>query len=211
MKKILLFAMSLIVAVCAVAQPKTTDKALWKQAKKKAKELTKEGWKIDGSKTLEAVLFNHYKKLLDEQNQELVSNVVGQTNIKSLNQAQRWAIVNAATSYATQAKTVIMGRVAAEVGATIADVGSPDNFYAAYENLVKAEIEGELKPSVCLYREKKDGGQFDYKIFYIVNEDAASKARIRAMENAVRESEFARLNADRISKFVREGFEVTAE
>ena len=95
MKKVLFVAMALLVACSAsFAQPKTSDKALWKQAQKKAKELTKEGWKVDGSKTLEAVLFDHYKKMLDENNQELIANVVGQTNIQTLNAAQRWAIVN---------------------------------------------------------------------------------------------------------------------
>ncbi len=211
MKKLLMVAMTLIVACGAIlAQPKTTDKALWKQAQKKAKELTKEGWKIDGSKTLDAVLFDHYKKLQDANNQELIANVVGQTNVRTLNAAQRWAIVNAATAYATQARMMVVGRVTSEVGGALEDVGSPDDFYAAYESRVAKELQGELKQSVSIYREKKDG-KLDYKIFYLVNEESAAKARMRAMENALRESEFARANAERISEFVREGFNVTSE
>lgn len=211
MKKLLMVAMTLIVACGAIlAQPKTTDKALWKQAQKKAKELTKEGWKIDGSKTLDAVLFDHYKKLQDANNQELIANVVGQTNVKTLNAAQRWAIVNAATAYATQARMMVVGRVTSEVGGALEDVGSPDDFYAACESRVAKELQGELKQSVSIYREKKDG-KLDYKIFYLVNEESAAKARMRAMENALRESEFARANAERISEFVREGFNVTSE
>ena len=204
-------AMALIVAIGGVlAQPKTTDKALWKQAQKKAKELKKEGWKIDGSKTMEAMLFDHYKKLTDPNNQELVANVVGQTNVQTLNAAQRWAIVNAATSYATQARMYVAGRITSEVGGALADIGTPDDFYAAYESRVATELQGELKQSISLYREKKDG-KLDYKIFYLVNEESASKARIRAMERAMLESEFARANAERISEFVRKGFPVTAE
>ena len=204
-------AMALIVAIGGVlAQPKTTDKALWKQAQKKAKELKKEGWKIDGSKTMEAMLFDHYKKLTDPNNQELIANVVGQTNVQTLNAAQRWAIVNAATSYATQARMYVAGRITSEVGGALADIGTPDDFYAAYESRVATELQGELKQSVSLYREKKDG-KLDYKIFYLVNEESASKARIRAMERAMLESEFARANAERISEFVRKGFPVTAE
>ncbi len=204
-------AMAVIVAIGALAQPKTSDKAIWKQAQKKAKELTKQGWKVDGSKTLDVMLFDHYKKLQDQNNQELIANVVGQTNIRTLNQAQRWAIVNAATSYATQAKMMVVGRVTSEVGgAAIQDLGSPDDFYAAYESRVATELQGELKQSISVYREKKDGG-LEYKIFYLVNEESASKARMRAMERAIQESEFARANAERISDFVREGFKVTAE
>lgn len=204
-------AMAVIVAIGALAQPKTSDKAIWKQAQKKAKELTKQGWKVDGSKTLDVMLFDHYEKLQDQNNQELIANVVGQTNIRTLNQAQRWAIVNAATSYATQAKMMVVGRVTSEVGgAAIQDLGSPDDFYAAYESRVATELQGELKQSISVYREKKDGG-LEYKIFYLVNEESASKARMRAMERAIQESEFARANAERISDFVREGFKVTAE
>jgi hypothetical protein len=211
MKKVLFVVMALLVACSAsFAQPKTSDKALWKQAQKKAKELTKEGWKVDGSKTLEAVLFDHYKKMLDENNQELIANVVGQTNIQTLNAAQRWAIVNAATAYATQARMMVVGRITNEVGGALADVGSPDDFYAAYESRVAAELQGELKQSISLYREKKEG-KLDYKIFYLVNEESASKARVRAMERAMQESEFARANAERISEFVREGFTLSAE
>ncbi|MBQ2067504.1 MAG: hypothetical protein II457_01090 [Paludibacteraceae bacterium] len=211
MKKLMMVAMAVIVAIGALAQPKTSDKAIWKQAQKKAKELTKQGWKVDGSKTLDVMLFDHYKKLQDQNNQELIANVVGQTNIRTLNQAQRWAIVNAATSYATQAKMMVVGRVTSEVGgAAIQDLGSPDDFYAAYESRVATELQGELKQSISVYREKKDGG-LEYKIFYLVNEESASKARMRAMERAIQESEFARANAERISDFVREGFKVTAE
>ena len=56
-----------------------------------------------------------------------------------------------------------------------------------------------------MYKEKKDGG-IDYKAYYIVNEEDAHKARLRAMQMAMEESEFARANAERISKFVNEAF-----
>lgn len=211
MKKLLVLAMGLIIAISgALAQPKTSDKDLWKQAKRTAKELTKEGWKIDDSKPLDVCLYEHNKKRRDSNDQQLISNVIGQTNVKTLNQAQRWAIVNAATRYATEARMMVVGRVINEVGAGLEDVGSPDDFYSAYESRVATELQGELKPSISLYRENKEG-KLEYKIFYLVNEDAASKARIRAMERAMQESEFARANAERISEFVREGFTVAAE
>lgn len=202
--------MGLIIAFSgAIAQPSNSDKALWKQAKKKAKELTKEGWKLDGSKTLDVCLYDHYKKLQDSDNQELISNVVGMTNIKTLNQAQRWAIVNATTRYATEARMTVVGKVTSEIGAGLEGVGSPEDFYAAYESRVATELQGQLKPSISLYRTK--GGRLEYKIFYLVNEDSASKARMRAMERAMQESEFARANAKRISEFVNEEVSVAAE
>ena len=205
-----MLAMGLIIAFSgAIAKPGNSDKVLWKQAKKKAKELTREGWKLDGSKTLDVCLYDHYKKLQDSDNQELISNVVGKTNIKTLNQAQRWAIVNAATRYATEARMTVVGKVTSEIGAGLEGVGSPEDFYAAYESRVATELQGQLKPSISLYRTKD--GRLEYKIFYLVNEDSASKARMRAMERAMQESEFARANAKRISEFVHEEVSVAAE
>ena len=81
-----------------------------------------------------------------------------------------------------------------------------DNFYAAYENLVSKEISGELTPSISIYRENKRGN-IEYRIYYLVNEDKALESRIRAMKNALVESEVARMNAEQISKFIKEGFD----
>ena len=43
--------------------------------------------------------------------------------------------------------------------------------------------------------------------YFLVDEEAASKARIRAYEQAVKESEAAQKMANKISDFVRAGFE----
>lgn len=211
MKK--MFAM-LLIAVMAIstgmAQPKTTDKSLWKSAKKMAKAFTKEGWKVDGSRSLEEMIYNHYQKLADENNQELIANVVGNTTVTTMNQGQQWASINAATSYAKQAKMMVVGRITNETGAGIDGAPSVDSFYEGYESQVVNEIRGELKKSFGIYREKNTGN-IDYRAFYLINEAAAAQARLRAMERAMVESEFARANADRISAFVREGFSIQNE
>ena len=41
-----------------------------------------------------------------------------------------------------------------------------------------------------------------------MDEDAAAAARIRAFENAMRESAAAQKHAEMVSKFIKEGFEV---
>lgn len=206
-----LFVLTLLgLFTCGVlfAQPKNSDKAVWKRAQKNAKLFAKEGWKVNGSRTLEEMLYAHYQKMNDE-NQELIANVEGNTSVKTLNQAQQWASSNAAASYAKQARMEVKMRIDGESGAGLQDNPSVDNFYQAYEATVATEINGELKKSFAMYKEKNNGG-IDYRAFYIVNEDAASKARIRAMERALAESEFARTNAERIGKFVREGFTIEA-
>lgn len=192
------------------AQPKSSDKGLWKTAKKEAKLLKKEGWKVDGSMPLENLLFNHYKKLADSNNQELIGNVMGNTSVQTLNQGQQWASSMVCVSYAKQAGQTIRGRLASEVGAGVNGGPSADSFYEGYESKVEKEIRGELKRSFSLYREKDNGG-IDYKAYYIVNEDDAHKARMRAMQMAMEESEFARANAERISEYVQEAFKVKAD
>lgn len=206
------FFSTLILAVLAItaisAQPKNSDKSLWKTAKKEAKELKADGWIVDGSMPLENLLFNHYKKLVDSNNQELIGNVVGNTTVQTMNQGQQWASTMVCVSYAKQAGQTVRGRIAAEVGAGVNGGPSADSFYEGYESRVEKEIQGEIKRSFSLYREKRDGG-IDYKAYYIVNEEDAHKARLRAMQMAMEESEFARANAERISEFVREAFEVS--
>lgn len=208
MKKIIsLMLIGIMFITSAVAQPKNSDKGLWKTAKKEAKLLKKEGWKVDGSMPLENLLFNHYKKLADPNNQELIGNVMGNTSVQTLNQGQQWAASMVCVSYAKQAGQTVRGRLASEVGAGVNGGPSADSFYEGYESKVEKEIRGELKRSFSLYREKDNGG-IDYKAYYIVNEEDAHKARLRAMQMAMEESEFARANAERISEFVKEAFKV---
>lgn len=211
MKKLFAMLLAGVMFVgAASAQPKSSDKSLWKSARKMAKTLTADGWKIDGSRSLEEMLYNHYQKLTDENNQELIANVIGNTAVKTMNQGQQWAQINAATTYAKQAKMMVVGRITNETGAGIEGAPSVDSFYEGYESQVVSEIKGEIKKSFSLYREKENG-VIDYKAFYLVNEVSASQARIRAMEHAMLESEFARTNAARISEFVRNGFTIENE
>ncbi len=204
MKRIIFIAVLVMFAFTnVVAQPKNTEKSLWKTAKKTAEQLKSEGWKVDGSMPLENLLFNHYQKLLDSNNQELIGNVIGNTSVTTMNQGQQWAATMVCVSYAKTAGQTVRGRLTSEVGAGLNGGASADSFYEGYESKVEKEIKGELKRSFSLFREKKGG--LDYKAYYIVNEDDAHKARMRAMQMAMEESEFARANAERISKFVREG------
>ena len=186
------------------AQSKQLQKARKKQVKEQLKKYKKEGWQVDGTtKSLEVALLEHYAKLEDENNRELLGTADG---CESRNVCQNEALNNAMIKYAQEAKSHVMGRVNSEMG----DVGEAelDNFYAAYERLVSSTIEGELRLSVSLYREKKDGTR-EYNSFFIVNEDQASKRRVKAMQNAAKESEAAQKFADQISDFVREGFEIS--
>ena len=117
------------------------------------------------------------------------------------------AINNACLTYAQSAGSSVKGRVVSELsGDGIATEGEIDKFYSAYERLVEKEIKGEMKESYSIIREITPG-IFELQVYYIVSESAASQARIRAFENAAKESAAAQKYAEKISGFVREGFE----
>jgi hypothetical protein len=82
--------------------------------------------------------------------------------------------------------------------------GEFEKMYAAYERLVAKEIKGEMKETFSVIRDNGDG-TFEMQSFFIVDENAASAARIRAIESAAKESTVAQKYAQKISDFVKEG------
>lgn len=208
MKKVfmILLTLALVCPSTLNAQNKALNKALKKEYKSKMKEYKKEGWKIFGSsRSLDVSLLSHYDKLY--QGGENTYEVVGIASaFKSKNIGKQTALNNACNIYASQAGSRIKGRIVSDMGANADDVTSEfDHFYAAYERLVEKEIRGELSESFSIIRENKDGS-YEMQTYFIVNEDAATKARIRAFENAAKESDAAQKYAEKVSKFVREGF-----
>lgn len=181
-------------------------KQLKKEYKNKLKELKKEKWQIYGSsKTLEVALLTHYDKLAKggEDAREIIGTA---TKFKSKNIGHQTAINNACNIYARQAGSHVKGRVVSDMGANgDSIVGEFDHFYAAYQSLVEKEIKGEMQESFSLIRPYKDGS-FEMQTFFIVNEAAASKARLRAFEIAAKESAAAQKYASKVGEFIKEGF-----
>lgn len=213
MKKFIisLLAMALMCPVTSEAQNKLLQKAQKKEYKSKMKEYKKEGWKIFGSsRSLEVALLTHYDKLT--QGGDNVYEIVGIASaFKSKNIGKQIATNNACNLYASQAGSHVKGRVISDMGANADDLAAEfDHFYAAYERLVEKEIKGEMNESFSIIRQNNDGS-YEMQTYFIINEDAATKARIRAFENAAKESEAAQKYAEKVSKFVREGFDPSGE
>ena len=208
MKKLIM----LLLAVCLMAPMATADtnkqleKALNKEKKEKMKEYKKEGWKLfASSRTLEVALLKHYDKLntLGEDGREVVGVA---SKFKSKNIGKQMATNNACTTYAQQAGSSLKGRVVSDMAGDGTEAADEfDHFYGAYERLVEKEIKGEMEESYSIIRDNSDG-TFELQTFFIVSENAASKARLRALENAMKESEAAQRHADKIASFVKEGF-----
>ena len=208
MKKILLFIIAMVLAVPAVnAQNKILQKAIKKEYKSKMKEYKKEGWKLFGSsRSLDVALLKHYDKLetLGDNAYEIVGICA---KYKSDNVGHQAAINNACNTYARNAGSHVKGRVVSDMASNGDDTSAEfDHFYAAYETLVEKEIRGEMQESYAIYK-TLGNGEKTMQVYFIINEDAATKARIRAYENAMKESEAAQKYANKVSEFMKEGFE----
>lgn len=207
MKKIIMILLALVLAIPAVnAQSKVLEKAQKKEYKTKMKEYKKEGWKIFGTtRSLDVALLTHYEKLnqLGEDGGEVVGLA---TKFKSKNVGHQMAINSACTTYAREAGSTLKGRVVSDLsGDGTEAISEFDHFYAAYESMVEKEIKGELQESFSVIRDNGDG-TYEMQSYFIVNESAATRARIRALDNAAKESEAAQKYAQKVSDFVREGF-----
>lgn len=200
----ILIAACLVVPAFSQSTNKQLEKALKKEKKEKLKEYKKDGWKIFGStRSLEVALLKHYDKLAtlgDDANE--VSGTA--SRCKSKNLGHQMAVNDACLTYAQRAGSQLQGRVVSDIAGNSTDVaGEFDHFYAAYERLVEKEIKGEMEESFSVIKDNGDG-TFEIQTYFIASESAASKARMRALENAMKESEAAKRHADQISKFARE-------
>ena len=213
--QLLLLVVGLLFA-CPVANAQNMKKELKKEYKKKIKEFNQKGYEIFGSsRSIEVALLKHYEKLNANENAFEIVGVA--TAFKSKNVGKQVALNNACNYYARQAGSHVKGRVVGDMANNADDVSAEfDHFYAAYETLVEKEIKGEMKESFSVIREtgkeKKTGAPiFEMETYYVIDEDAASEARIRAFENAMRESAIAQKHAEMVSDFIKEGFDVSGE
>lgn len=208
MRRIVLFLMAiLLVAPTVDAQNKLLEKKRKQEYKTKMKEYKKENWKLFGSsRSLDVALLTHYDKLnnMGEDGHEVLGIA---SRFKSKNVGKQMAINNACLTYAQQAGSHVKGRMVSDMAGDGVDAdGEFDHFYAAYERLVEKEIKGEMSESYSIIHDNGDG-TFEMQAYFIVSESAATKARIRALENAAKESAAAQVYAEKVADFVREGFE----
>lgn len=209
MKKVIAFLLALCVILPA-AVAADNNKALRKAREKERKEVTKrykkEGWKLFGSsRSLDVALLSHWAKL-DKEGTDAREVVGISTRSKSKNVGYQMAINNACVAYAQQAGSQLKGRMVSDLAGDGIDTNAEfEHFYGAYERLVEKEIKGEMEQSYSVIRDNPDG-TYEIETYFVISEDAATKARLRALQNAFKESEAVQKYADKVSQFVREGF-----
>lgn len=207
MKKLLYAFLAMAFLIPGYADAKTPlEKAREKAYKTKLKEYKKGKWEAMGSKPLELCLAEHYDRLnaLGENGHE-VEGI--STRSRSKNLGKQAAINNAVVTYGQEAGSTLQGRVVSDMSGNGSDASAEfENFFAAYERLVEREIRGEMEPSFSIIHDNGDG-TYEIRSYFIVEEAGAKAARLRALEEAMKESQVAADHAEKIADFVRQGFD----
>lgn len=205
MKKLIM----MIMALCLIAPAmnaelsKKDQKKIESMAKKRAKQLEKDGYVMMGSLPLQVALEKHYTLL--EQGAE---EQPGQGRAKSKNNGRQMCLSYAMNEYATKEMSQIQGRsVTDQFGNEVSTENEPEfaRFYAAFERLTQKEVQGELKESFTVYKQLPDG-TYDFQMYMTLDPRRASNARLRAIEDAAVESGLAEIYAKQLSEYVKAGF-----
>ncbi len=206
MKKSFMYLM-LVFAVLfgAVASVSAQSKALEKDVKKRAKELKKEGWKMQAStSTLDYALLKYRMYMEeDEENRIALTGIATGKNVKI---GRENAIMNAITNYAVRAKAQVVAKMKGIMSSDASLTGEEiDKFGAAYESAVNAKIGGLVKQHFVLVKENKDGTK-EFNVFLSLDESAAKKAREEAAQEAKRQAALSDLS-EQVEEFIGEPVE----
>ena len=202
MKKIIMFLMAAFMLSVVPATAQGLSKSEKKALNAKVKEFKKEGWKIFGStSTIDLALEKHMLKLHSEDAIEVPGIA---SSFKSKNVGKQMALNSAMTNYASMMDSEIKGKVVSDMqGDGEFSETEFEKFYAAFKRSVQTTIKDEMKESFSVIRDKGNGTS-EMQTFFIVDKHAASQARVRALEQAGKESVAAQLYAKVVQKFIQE-------
>ena len=197
-----MFLMAAFMLSVVPATAQELSKSEKKSLKAKVKEFKKEGWKIFGStSTIDLALEKHMLKLQSEDAIEVPGIA---SSFKSKNVGKQMALNSAMTNYASMMDSEIKGKVVSDMqGDGEFSETEFEKFYAAFKRSVQTTIKDELKESFSIIRDKGNGTS-EMQTFYVVDKKAASQARVRALEQAGKESVAAQLYAKVVQKFIEE-------
>lgn len=197
-----MFLMAAFMLSVVPATAQELSKSEKKALKAKVKEFNKEGWKIFGStSTIDLALEKHMLKMQSEDAIEVPGIA---SSFKSKNVGKQMALNSAMTNYASMMDSEIKGKVVSDMqGDGEFSETEFEKFYAAFKRSVQTTIKDELKESFSIIRDKGNGTS-EMQTFFVVDKHAASQARVRALEQAGKESVAAQLYAKVVQKFIEE-------
>lgn len=203
MKRIIMAMLALVMlapmaTVVNADNSKYTQKALEKSYKDKVKQLKKGGWEILGTRTLEVAVGKHYDRCeeLDRDAVEYTGTAVAKTKNAAVQKAQNDAVIK----YAQQSSQKVQAKILSELKVDEADVDNfTDTFNSMFTRQLETTIKDELEPSFTVVRTTKDG-MYECEAYYIVNENQARKARMKAAEAAITQAGLNAKYIDQVSK-----------
>ena len=197
-----MFLMAAFMLSVVPASAQELSKSEKKSMKAKIKEFKKQGWQIFGStSTIDLALEKHMLKMQSEDAIEVPGIA---SSFKSKNVGKQMALNSAMTNYASMMDSEIKGKVVSDMqGDGEFSETEFEKFYAAFKRSVQTTIKDELKESFSIIRDKGNGTS-EMQTFFIVDKHAASQARVRALEQAGKESVAAQLYAKVVQKFIEE-------
>ena len=197
-----MFLMAAFMLSVVPATAQELSKSEKKSMKAKIKEFKKQGWQIFGStSTIDLALEKHMLKMQSEDAIEVPGIA---SSFKSKNVGKQMALNSAMTNYASMMDSEIKGKVVSDMqGDGEFSETEFEKFYAAFKRSVETTIKDELKESFSIIRDKGNGTS-EMQTFYVVDKKAASQARVRALEQAGKESVAAQLYAKVVQKFIEE-------
>jgi len=177
------------------------DRARNEMHRRRVAEFREQGWRIDGARTLEVALLDHFNALKElDLGQEYAANVPA---ARSINLGKQTALANAQTFYATRVSAEVQGRI----GAVMRHSGVPqediDKTMSQFATRVRADVGGVLTESFTLVRDNRGGG-FDIQTIFIIDETRAATSRRRALEESIRETRLVGLELDEIFRAVEQ-------
>ena len=197
-----MFLMAAFMLSVVPATAQELSKSEKKSLKAKVKEFKKQGWQIFGStSTIDLALEKHMLKLQSDDAIEVPGTA---SSFKSKNVGKQMALNSAMTYYASMMDSEIKGKVVSDMqGDGEFSETEFEKFYAAFKRSVQTTIKDELKESFSIIRDKGNGTS-EMQTFFIVDKHAASQVRVRALEQAGKESVAAQLYAKVVQKFIEE-------
>ena len=188
----------------SVASVSAQSKAAQKDAKKRVKELKKEGWTLmTSTHTMEYEMTQYNAYMEEDDNRVALTGIaIGKNNKIGRDNA----IMNAITSYASRAASQVTGKMKSLMSSDVSDTADEiDKFGAAYEVGVNTKLQSIVKQHFIIYREDSNGNK-EYNAYLSLDETQARKAREEAAEEARRSAALKTLS-EQVSEFIGEPVE----
>lgn len=158
-----------------------------KLAKKRAKELKKEKWVFNGANTLENALMNYYLETEPSCGGDKEARSYDFDNAASITGGERLLVFNAQTEYIQEIEAAFGGSI---VRHTSDGNDGLEVLVGDVEARIKAELKGDVKRSLTLYKKDKNG-KYLLRAFFIIDVNSSARKLERYADRIQKDEEIA--------------------